>query len=81
MPEEINRILTDSIADILWTPSPGGDENLLREGVSPAKIERVGNIMIDSLEMMRPRIMAENAAAKYGLYNRTNTTIISSPMA
>jgi UDP-N-acetylglucosamine 2-epimerase (non-hydrolysing) len=67
MPEEINRIVTDSIADILWTPSPDGDENLLREGIAPEKIERVGNIMIDSLEMMRPRIMAENAAAKYGL--------------
>jgi UDP-N-acetylglucosamine 2-epimerase (non-hydrolysing) len=69
MPEEINRILTDSIADILWTPSPDGDANLLREGVAPEKIERVGNIMIDSLEMMRPRILAENAAAKYGLKN------------
>ena len=69
MPEEINRIVTDSIADILWTPSGDGDENLLREGVAPEKIERVGNIMIDSLEMMRPRIMAENAAAKYKLGN------------
>jgi UDP-N-acetylglucosamine 2-epimerase (non-hydrolysing) len=69
MPEEINRIVTDSIAEILWTPSPDGDANLLREGVAPAKIERVGNIMIDSLEMMRPRIMAENAASKYGLKN------------
>jgi UDP-N-acetylglucosamine 2-epimerase (non-hydrolysing) len=69
MPEEINRIVTDSIADILWTPSPDGDENLLREGVAPEKIERVGNIMIDSLEMMRPRIMAENAVAKYGIRN------------
>ncbi|MEE4112829.1 MAG: UDP-N-acetylglucosamine 2-epimerase (non-hydrolyzing) [Desulfobacteraceae bacterium] len=69
MPEEINRIITDAIADILWTPSPDGDENLLREGIAPEKIQRVGNIMIDSLEMMRPRIMAENAAAKYGLEN------------
>jgi len=67
MPEEINRIVTDSIADILWTPSPDGDENLLREGAPREKIERVGNIMIDSLEMMRPRIMAENAFVKYGL--------------
>jgi UDP-N-acetylglucosamine 2-epimerase (non-hydrolysing) len=55
------------VLNVRWTPSPDGDENLLREGVAPAKIERVGNIMIDSLEMMRPRIMAENAAAKYGL--------------
>jgi UDP-N-acetylglucosamine 2-epimerase (non-hydrolysing) len=67
MPEEINRIVTDSIADLLWTPSPDGDANLLREGIAPEKIERVGNIMIDSLEMMRPRIMAENAVAKYGI--------------
>ena len=56
MPEEINRILTDSIADILWTPSIDGNENLLREGVSVDKIEFVGNIMIDSLEMMRDSI-------------------------
>ncbi|WP_419663519.1 WecB: UDP-N-acetylglucosamine 2-epimerase [Desulfosarcina variabilis str. Montpellier] len=59
MPEEINRIVTDSIADLLWTPSPDGDENLIREGVPPEKIQRVGNIMIDSLEMMRGKI--ENA--------------------
>jgi UDP-N-acetylglucosamine 2-epimerase (non-hydrolysing) len=69
MPEEINRIVTDSIADILWTPSADGDGNLLREGIAPEKIERVGNIMIDSLEMMRPRIMAESAAARYRLSN------------
>jgi UDP-N-acetylglucosamine 2-epimerase (non-hydrolysing) len=69
MPEEINRLVTDSIADILWTPSPDGDANLLREGVVSAKIERVGNIMIDSLEMMRPRIMAENAIRKYAIPN------------
>jgi UDP-N-acetylglucosamine 2-epimerase (non-hydrolysing) len=67
MPEEINRVVTDSIADILWTPSPDGDANLLREGVAPEKIERVGNIMIDSLEMMRARIEAENAFERFGL--------------
>jgi UDP-N-acetylglucosamine 2-epimerase (non-hydrolysing) len=53
MPEEINRIVTDSIADLLWTPSSDADENLLREGVAPKKIERVGNIMIDSLALQR----------------------------
>lgn len=56
MPEEINRIVTDSIADLLLTPSPDGDENLLSEGVHPKKIVRVGNIMMDSLELVRPRI-------------------------
>jgi UDP-N-acetylglucosamine 2-epimerase (non-hydrolysing) len=67
MPEEINRIVTDSIADILWTPSPDADENLLREGIPKEKIERVGNIMIDSLEMMRPKIEKQNARKKYDL--------------
>ncbi len=65
MPEEINRIVTDSIADILWTPSPDADENLLKEGVSPDKIKMVGNIMIDSLEMMRDQIEKENACNHY----------------
>ena len=67
MPEEINRLATDAIADVLWTPSPDGDEHLLAEGVAPDKIERVGNIMIDSFELMRPKIEAAGAAAKYGL--------------
>lgn len=49
MPEEINRILTDSISDLLLTPSPDGDENLKKEGVSESKIRLVGNVMIDSL--------------------------------
>ena len=56
MPEEINRIVTDSLADILWTPSRDADENLIREGISRDKIHRVGNIMIDSLEMLRGKI-------------------------
>ncbi len=49
MPEEINRIVTDSLADILFTPSKDGDENLIREGIPKAKIKMVGNIMIDTL--------------------------------
>lgn len=49
MPEEVNRILTDSVANLLLTPSPDGDENLRAEGVSEERIVRVGNIMIDSL--------------------------------
>ena len=49
MPEEINRLITDAIADYLLTPSPDGDENLRNEGVSEERIKRVGNVMIDSL--------------------------------
>jgi UDP-N-acetylglucosamine 2-epimerase (non-hydrolysing) len=49
MPEEINRLLTDQIADLLFTPSADADENLRAEGIAPERIRMVGNIMIDSL--------------------------------
>jgi UDP-N-acetylglucosamine 2-epimerase (non-hydrolysing) len=49
MPEEINRIVTDSLADVLLTPSIDANENLRREGIPDSKIELVGNIMIDAL--------------------------------
>ncbi|QCQ23382.1 UDP-N-acetylglucosamine 2-epimerase (non-hydrolyzing) [Desulfoglaeba alkanexedens ALDC] len=67
MPEEINRIVTDAIADYLWTPSPDGNENLLHEGVDPAKITMVGNIMIDSLVMMTPAILREKTREDLGV--------------
>lgn len=56
MPEEINRLVTDTLADQLWVPSKDGVDNLIREGISPNKIHMVGNIMIDSLEMLRDKI-------------------------
>lgn len=56
MPEEINRVVTDALAHLLWTPSPDADENLAREGIPQEKIVRVGNIMMDSLEMLRKKI-------------------------
>lgn len=67
MPEEINRQVTDVIADILWTPSPDGDENLAAEGVAPEKVTRVGNIMLDSYELMRGRIEASGERHRLGL--------------
>jgi UDP-N-acetylglucosamine 2-epimerase (non-hydrolysing) len=67
MPEEINRIVTDAIADLLWTPSPDGDEHLAREGVPAAKVELVGNIMLDSFELLAPKIRAAGLAAKLGV--------------
>jgi UDP-N-acetylglucosamine 2-epimerase (non-hydrolysing) len=54
MPEEINRLLTDQLADLLFTPSQDGDANLLREGVAPEKIHFVGNVMIDTLVRLLP---------------------------
>ena len=50
MPEEINRLLTDQIADLLFTPSTDADENLLAEGIPRERIRFVGNVMIDSLQ-------------------------------
>jgi UDP-N-acetylglucosamine 2-epimerase (non-hydrolysing) len=67
MPEEINRLVTDAIADVLWTPSPDADANLLREGVDPARITLVGNIMLDSYEMIRPTIAAAGTPAEFGV--------------
>jgi len=54
MPEEINRLLTDQIADLLFTPSKDADANLLREGVAQAKIHLVGNVMIDTIIRLLP---------------------------
>ncbi len=67
MPEEINRLVTDVLADVLWTPSRDADENLAAEGIDAGKITRVGNIMLDSFEMVRPRIEAEAVARALGL--------------
>ena len=54
MPEEINRVLTDQISDLLFTPSEDGNRNLAREGVSAERIHLVGNVMIDTLVRMLP---------------------------
>ena len=67
MPEEINRMVTDTLADILWTPSPDGDENLINAGVAGEKIQHVGNIMIDSLEMLRETIQKQTVSEEMGL--------------
>ncbi len=67
MPEEINRLVTDALADLLLTPSADGDENLRREGVPPERIQLVGNIMIDSLVVNLPRSRSSDIARKLNL--------------
>ncbi len=67
MPEEINRLVTDAIADVFWTPSADGDAHLLREGTDPARITMVGNIMLDSFELVRPAIAEANVPQSLGL--------------
>src|SRR5258708_19602392 len=66
MPEEINRIVTDAIADLLWTPSEDADDNLRSEGVAADRIVRVGNIMIDSYALVRHRIEIAPTAGTLG---------------
>lgn len=67
MPEEINRLVTDAIADVLWTPSADANDNLAAEGVSTDKVELIGNIMIDSFEMLRDKIESSHSRSELGL--------------
>jgi UDP-N-acetylglucosamine 2-epimerase (non-hydrolysing) len=70
MPEEINRLVTDQLADMLFTPSDDGDENLRKEGIASDKIFRVGNVMIDSLVRLLPaakKIKHDNLPDRYAL--------------
>jgi len=67
MPEEINRVVTDRLSDLLFAPSPDAVENLLAEGVPAGRIHRVGNVMIDTLVHALPRAEALGAPARHGL--------------
>jgi UDP-N-acetylglucosamine 2-epimerase (non-hydrolysing) len=70
MPEEINRLLTDQIADLLLTPSADADENLLAEGVPTERIRLVGNVMIDSLLAQLPRAESSRVREELGVEGR-----------
>jgi UDP-N-acetylglucosamine 2-epimerase (non-hydrolysing) len=79
MPEEINRLLTDAIADLLLVSEPSGVENLKREGVPDAKIRLVGNVMIDTLQEMLPAARARAAARDLGLPERYGVVTLHRP--
>jgi UDP-N-acetylglucosamine 2-epimerase (non-hydrolysing) len=70
MPEEINRILTDQIADLLFITCRDAAENLGREGVAPGKVHFVGNVMIDALLESLPLAVRREAPARFGLAGR-----------
>jgi UDP-N-acetylglucosamine 2-epimerase (non-hydrolysing) len=70
MPEEINRVLTDQISDLLFTTEASAADNLAREGVAPGKIHFVGNVMIDTLLVHRSRARALGVPARLGLAAR-----------
>ncbi len=68
MPEEINRVLTDHLAELLFITEPSGRENLRKEGIDPAKMHFVGNTMIDSLESFLPRALERQPWQTFGLH-------------
>ena len=67
MPEEINRLVTDTLSAWCFTTEPAGDENLLREGIGPEKIHQVGNVMIDTLLANRARADELDTLERLGL--------------
>lgn len=70
MPEEINRILTDSISDLLLTTSEDADANLRQEGIAQKKVRLVGNVMIDSLMFNLERAKKSDVLARLALEER-----------
>ena len=69
MPEEINRLVVDRLADWLYTPSPDGDANLLAEGTRPESIKFVGNVMIDTLVRLLPVTNPEPLLRRFEILN------------
>ena len=67
MPEELNRILTDACADLLFTTERDANENLVREGIDPEAIHFVGNVMIDTLRRFERRARASTILDSMGL--------------
>lgn len=67
MPEEINRMLTDSVSDLLLCSEPAGVENLMKEGHDPGNVHLVGNVMIDTLLTQVERAKAQDTLARLGL--------------
>jgi UDP-N-acetylglucosamine 2-epimerase (non-hydrolysing) len=70
MPEEINRVLTDAISDLLFCTEQSGVDNLRREGIAPEKIHLVGNVMIDTLVRHRERAEQSRVLDELGLHDR-----------
>ncbi len=86
MPEEINRLVTDALADILYTPSADADDNLRAEGVAADRILCVGNVMIDTLVRLLPAAAAEWAGvwrdrvpSRYGLVTLHRPSNVDDP--
>jgi UDP-N-acetylglucosamine 2-epimerase (non-hydrolysing) len=81
MPEEINRLVTDALADVLFTTSRDADENLKREGIEPRKIHFVGNVMIDTLLKQRQKAeeLQVEKPARYALVTLHRPSNVDDP--
>ena len=79
MPEEINRVLTDQISDLLFTTEAEAAENLQREGIDGARVQFVGNVMIDTLERFRTSAAAARPWLDLGLEEQGVRTGHSAP--
>ncbi|MEV6984272.1 UDP-N-acetylglucosamine 2-epimerase (non-hydrolyzing) [Sphaerisporangium sp. NPDC051017] len=79
MPEEVNRVVTDALADILLVTSPDGLSHLAGEGVPASKVHLVGNPMIDSLFSALPRLDPEPVKARLGLPERYAVATLHRP--
>lgn len=77
MPEEINRVLTDQISDILFTTETGALANLVREGIDPARVHFVGNVMIDSLLKNRARAVPAAQTLKGAAFAPTGYALVT----
>lgn len=75
MPEEINRLVTDSVTDYLLPPSVDALENLIKEGHSPEKIKLVGNVMVDTLYLFQERIKLSNILSELHLDKNIYATL------
>ena len=75
MPEEINRIVTDHVADSLFAPSRDAVQNLRAEGIPSERVHFVGNVMIDSLVTALPAARALDAPARHGVRKRSYTVV------
>jgi UDP-N-acetylglucosamine 2-epimerase (non-hydrolysing) len=76
MPEEINRLVTDQLADLLLTPSRDADANLRAEGIPPERIAFVGNVMVDTLLRLREQARALAVPERLGL-NRSRYVFVT----
>ena len=79
MPEEINRVVTDVLADLLFTTSPEAETNLAREGIDPSRVHFVGNPMIDSLVANLDRFDVAAARARHGLVGSYGVATLHRP--